>query len=472
MNPEPAASDGEARRRTEPIGPPPGPDPTRAVARAVLYEGYVLWPYRKSAPKNRIRWTFGGVHPRAWSEDGHPDDAWRMRTACLAEPADGGTPTVRVGVRFLQVVERRVARAAEDGLAFTDRIEVGDEAWTAWEEARERELWLPPLTLRPGEEIRLPLEIPAASDREWLEDDEGRRAAAIVRSWRALSGELRARCEAVSAGVVRVEAVVSNETDWSGEGRDDAVRSSFASTHLVLRSAGAELVSATDPPEALAHAAEACRNEGCWPVLVGERGERHTVLASPIILPDYPAIAPESPGDLFDGGEIDELLSLHILALTDEEKEEVRATDPKTREILERTTSLDAGELLELHGTFRDGEHGDPLPAGDGLADEAPDPFWREMGRQGDQEVVVDGVHVRPGSRVRLHPNPGGDVMDLVLDGRTAIVEGIDEDDRGGLHFTVVVEGDPGIDLGLGRFPGHRFFFRAEEIEPLGEDGA
>jgi hypothetical protein len=78
------------------------------------------------------------------------------------------------------------------------------------------------------------------------------------------------------------------------------------------------------------------------------------MLSSPIILPDYPEIAPESPGDLFDGGEIDQLLILNILSLTDEEKAEMRAADPRTREILERTESLSEEELMRLHGAIRE----------------------------------------------------------------------------------------------------------------------
>lgn len=455
-------------------------DPAREVARAALYEGYVLWPYRKSAPKNQRRWTFGGVHPQAWSEAGHPDDAWQMRTECLlripASPhgSDGdererGAPALHVEARFLQVVERRVARVLDERLAFVEEIEIDGDRWVAWDEAREREVRLPALRTGPAAETRRPITIHAASEREWLEGAAGGRRGALVRTWRDLAGEVSVRCEPVNHRVLRVSVVVSNTTDWSGDGREDALRSTFASTHVVLRAEGAEFVSLTDPPEDLAEAADACRNEGCWPVLVGARGACDTMLASPIILPDYPVIAPESPGDLFDGGEIDEMLALHILALTDEEKEEMRATDPRTREILERTENLDRERLLGLHGAFRDGKTGDPTgpSAPTGLAEDAPDPFWVEMGRAPTSEVMHDGVVLERGSRVRLRPNPGGDVMDIALAGRTGIIEGIDEDDQGGIQFTVVVEGDPGADLGMARMPGHRFYFRPEEIEPL-----
>lgn len=466
------------------------PEAARAVARATLYEGYVLWPYRRSAPKNQRRWTFGGVHPRAWSDPAHPDDAWRIRTECLLElPEDDRPPeerphapgaALRVGVRFLQVIERRVARVGPDGLDFADAIEIDGERLLAWEEARERELLLPAIEPEPGAELRLPIAIPAGSEREWLGGTGEEARGAIVRTWRELAGEAVVRCEAADedggaadgdgGGALRISVEVSNTTDWRGEDREDALRSTFASTHVVLHAAGARFASLTDPPPGLSAAAEACRNDGCWPVLIGERGARHTVLASPIILPDYPVVAPESPGDLFDGGEIDEMLALHILALTDEEKEEMRATDPRTREILERTEGLEREQLLGMHGAVRDARTGDPVVpsvAADGLAEDAPDAFWVAMGRAPASEVVHDGGVLRRGSRVRLRPAPGGDVMDIALQGRVGIIEGIDEDDLGGVQFTVVVEDDPGIDLGMARMPGHRFFFRPEEIEPL-----
>jgi hypothetical protein len=96
--------------------------------------------------------------------------------------------------------------------------------------------------------------------------------------------------------------------------------------------------------------ATACWNAGCWPVLVGEPGQTDTMLASPIILEDHPRIAPESPGDMFDGGEIDQLLVLNILALTDEEKAEMAACDPRAAEILARVENLDPEQLMCLHG--------------------------------------------------------------------------------------------------------------------------
>ncbi len=115
----------------------------------------------------------------------------------------------------------------------------------------------------------------------------------------------------------------------------------------------AQFLSMIDPPEPWRAIAAKCRNLGTWPVLVGEPGSRDTMLSAPIILYDYPQVAPESPGDLFDATEIDEILTLRILTLTEDEKRVMSAVDDRARALLERTESLATEQLLALHGTIR-----------------------------------------------------------------------------------------------------------------------
>jgi len=129
---------------------------------------------------------------------------------------------------------------------------------------------------------------------------------------------------------------------------------SLVSAHTLLGVADGQFVSLLEPPEELKALATSCENIGAWPVLVGAEGVRDTMLASPIILYDYPQIAPESPGDLFDGTEIDEILALRIMTMTDDEKREMRTTDVRARKILERTEALPMEHLAKLHGTLRD----------------------------------------------------------------------------------------------------------------------
>jgi hypothetical protein len=239
-------------------------DPVRQIADAVLYEGYLLWPYRRSALKNQ--------KPFGWG-DLDPGEKPLMRAQCLLE---GGDPAfVEVTARFLQMV--------------------GDEGV-------EREVGPGPIAFPP------------------------------------LAGELTVAAETLGPGLHRLTVELVCRAG------------SFRAAHAMLRTAHGGFVSLTDPPERLRAAAEACDNVGVWPILVGEPGSADTVLCSPIILEDHPRIAPESPGDLYDGGEIDGLLTLSIMSLTDEEKAEIRAGDPRARAILERTESLSRDELMRLHG--------------------------------------------------------------------------------------------------------------------------
>ena len=81
--------------------------------------------------------------------------------------------------------------------------------------------------------------------------------------------------------------------------------------------------------------------------------------------------------------------------------------------------------------------------------------------------LTVSGVELKQGDRVRLKPRAGGDIFDLALHGKTAVVEAIEPDYEGQAHLAVVLDDDPGRDLGMLRQPGHRFFFSPEEVEPL-----
>jgi hypothetical protein len=330
-------------------------DTAKKIAEAVLYEGYLLWPYRKSARKNQQRWTFGGVYPRAYSEARGEDDPWIVQTQCLV--LGDGEPAVEIKVRFLHVVERKVNQSnAEGTLEFVDELRVGGERYLSWDEATEREvavgrLKLSELTASPRQ---VEIAIPEGSREEPLAEPTGEVVGAVVRGWRSLRGMIEVGAEPLRGGLFRVTVRITNTTPWGGEDRESTLRQTFVSTHTALEVEGGEFVSLIDPAEELREAAEACENLKTWPVLVGEEGDRSKMLSSPIILYDYPQIAPESPGDLFDGTEIDQMLILNVLNLTDEEKEEMRASDPRGREILERCESLSPQELMKLNGTFRD----------------------------------------------------------------------------------------------------------------------
>jgi hypothetical protein len=272
------------------------------IANAVLYEGYLLYPYRASAIKNQQRFNFGVLYPRECSEG---SDAWEMRTECLLEGTDDAA--VEVKTRFLQLVARE---SRQEGIP---------------------------------REVSMPLRRLGA-----LETPIRQRIG-----FEGIEGDLDLRAERVGEGLWRIALRIRNRAVEGTGGRDEALLHSMISVHSIFEVKDGRFVSVLDPPEKFRNAAGECRNIGCWPVLVGEEGQSDMMLASPIILYDYPQIAPESPGDLFDGTEIDEILALRILTLSDAEKEEVRGGDERARRILERTEMLPAEHFQKLHGAMR-----------------------------------------------------------------------------------------------------------------------
>jgi hypothetical protein len=324
----------------------------RAIANAVLYEGYLLYPYRHSAIKNRQRWTIGIVYPRAFSEAQSGADPWMAQTECLVlATADA---TLDVTVRFLHLLTRSVVDSRQRGPTEGRRGAIG---WMpdSWDEGMEREVAVSGLTLADlaTSPWRAPFAFPAA---HLVERPENIPMTQIVRDQRPLEGVCVIGAQLLDGGVYKVGARVENTTSLAGAIPDRhvaALSSSFVSTHVILRMQGGAFVSLLDPPDELRAAASGCRNQGFYPVLVGAESAHDTMLASPIILYDYPQIAPESSGALFDGTEIDEILTLRILALSDDEKEEMRQGDVHAREILERTESLTAEQLMKLHGVIR-----------------------------------------------------------------------------------------------------------------------
>jgi len=179
-------------------------------------------------------------------------------------------------------------------------------------------------------------------------------AAAIVREQKPLVGSVIIAAEPINTDLFKISVQIENRTPGTGALTGNAVMPhSLVSTHTILQVHQGTFISLMDPPEALKAVAQGCQNLRTWPVLAGNEGEYDTILSSPIILYDYPQIAPESPGALFDGTEIDEILTLRIMTLTDEEKQEMRQGDERAREILERTEALSPEQFMKLHGVIR-----------------------------------------------------------------------------------------------------------------------
>ena len=345
-------------------------DAVEKLARAVLYEGYMLYPYTASSVKNQQRWNFGVLYPPGY-------DTSEMQVECLVE----GSGEVDIRVRFLQQEEER-------------HIDL----------------------------LHLPM--PSSHTR--------RVAQTLVSAVSALVS--------TQSNLYKLTLRIQNLAIAQPASREDALVHSMLSTHAILNVRRGGFVSLLDPPSEYQDAVKQCTHQGLFPVLAGSVGERDAMLASPIILYDYAQVAPESPGDLFDATEIDEILTLRILTLSDAEKAQIRAGDKRAREILDRAESLPPEHFMKLHGALH------------GL-------------RGQNRENGVDGLSV--GDKVRLRPRRGADILDIALSDKLATVEAIEEDFEGRAHLAVVLDEDPGRDLGMMRQPGHRFFFAPEEVERL-----
>jgi hydrogenase maturation protease len=335
------------------------------IARAVLYEGYILYPYRPCV-KSQQRWTFGGLYPPAWTNIQRAGDPSFMRTECLV--TGDRSSSLQVSVRFLHLIDRTVGKITERVVAWSDEVEpmyepvdslrIGEVQHHPWQEAADREVDVPAFSL--GDLLESPRELkfdfPASRTLEPLRQDAGMVAGVLIRQQQAVDGLVELSAVELEPALFKVIVTIRNRTaiELGGDtNRDDVLMRSLVSTHAILTVSGGEFVSQTDPPQKWKARAAACQNVGNWPVLVGTEPARDTVLASPIILYDYPQIAPESPGDLFDATEIDEILSLRILTLTDDEKRAAAGVDSKARDLLARTESLAREQLMGLHGTMR-----------------------------------------------------------------------------------------------------------------------
>jgi hypothetical protein len=385
------------------------------IADAVLFEGYLLYPYRASSQKNQLRWQFGVLMP-----PGYPEEAATAQTECLVEP--GVDPKLDVRLRFLQV---KAAAGLDEGIT--------------------REVDFALSLASPEQELRFAVD-------------------------GAVDGVLRVAAERLDGpyGVLKLRVQVANTTAWHAEAatREEALRHALVATHILLAVRDAAFMSMIDPPEWAKPAVQSCVNERTWPVLVGEPGQRDVMLSAPIILYDYPQIAAESQGDLFDATEIDEILTLRTMALTDDEKREARETDPRAAALLDRVDTL-PGELLErLHGAVRyvrqasvaRGEERPSVPWWDPGADTSVSPET--------DALLIHGQSVSKGSRVKLAPGARrADAHDMFLAGRSANVQGVFLDVDGERYLAVTLEDDPGADLWAAQ--GRYLYFRTDEVEPL-----
>ena len=443
-------------------------DRARAIADAVLYEGYLLYPYRATSSKNQTRWQFGVVGPPGASAAGLGES-----DTLSAQFLIDGDSLLTLVVRFLQLQHRRVERAT-GGARFepVDQLASGAQTWVTWDEAVECELTFGPFDLADlGQGRTLPVTVAAGEETEAV--DGGR----LIRTRAAIRAELGIAVER-DEGLNRVSVSVRN-TGAPASDKDTAIATSLIGTHVIAEVVGGQFVSLLEPPDSAAAAVSRCGQHRCFPVLAGRPGERDLILISPIILYDHPEIAEQSEGALYDSTEIDEILTLRVMTMTDEEKAQARATDPLAAQLIDRCDSMSPEAMQQLHGILRNPHAGeraefvelDEQMRAEGLIPEIPegvdwwDPLADNAVRPDVDAVLVDGVRVAAGSRVRLRPSRRADAQDIFFAGRTARVTSVHEDVDGQQYVGVIVEDDPDVEMpdSYGRY----LYFAPEEVEPL-----
>ena len=429
------------------------------IADAVLYEGYVLYPYRASASKNRFRWQVGLVTPRSYAE-AVGSDPWFVQTECLAE-IDRGT-RLSVRVRCLHQQQRRIERRDSDGTRWdaVQDLVVDGKQLISWDEAVVADFTRASLPIdSTRQQWTWPWILEMASESEAVHDGAGRLTARVLRRRNRVETSVRIETES-SGSIAKIRVRVENLTPCTASSlaeREEAVRLSLAGTHTMLAIENGAFLSLLEPPASAAARAAACVNTHTFPVLVGPPGSRGLVLSSPIILYDYPTIAAESPGDFCDATEIDELLMLRVKTLTDDEKREARATDQRSAAIVDRCDTVSTDAMSQLHGAVR--------RYGPSTGD-----FEMFMNPPGaaapaDASLHIGEIQIRRGSRVRLEPTRRADSLDICVRGRLATVTAVYRTLEDAPYVAVVLDDDP---LGIS---GERFrrslFFHPDELVPL-----
>jgi len=494
------------------------------VADAILYEGYLLYPYRGSAQKNQERFQFGVLMPPAYRSVDECEPS-ATQTECVLECPAGAE--IEVTVRFLQLQRRTVQAPSPRGFSDVGSLEVDGSEVTPWDEAAERQHRATvPLTALLETEIEAPFHIAADESIEDVSDAAGHVAGRLIRRRAALSGVIRMGAERLPGpyGALRLRVRVENHTEPDGplRRRADGLRFALVAAHSLIGVPGGTFLSMTEPPEWASAMVGGCVNTGTWPVLAGPENCRELMLSSPVILYDHPEIAAESAGELFDSTEIDEILTLRTMTLTDAEKREARGTDPKAAALLDRLDHLPPEMLERMHGAIRylkpasPSRSGGAAPGGGGSeAGEIPEfggfpqiggfphpggfpefggspegggsppaggrpgdpaipgqaPWW-DPGADSSvspetDHVLIDGVRVARGSRVRMCPGARrADAQDLFLTGRTALVEAVLFDVDGHVHLALVPDDDPAAEMQ--RNHGRFLYFAPDEVEPLG----
>jgi hypothetical protein len=433
----------------------------RGVADAVLYEGYLLYPYRATSTKNQARWQFGVLGPPGAAEAGVGEESSMAADFLLMAHPDA---QLTIHVRFLQLQARVIEALDGHRYRAVDELSVGDARWFTWDEAVECEHTVGPVHLSPRPSATpFLITVAGAREIEQLIGSEGQPAGRLVRTRAPLVAVLDLDATVVD-GLLRVAVRLTNAAPSQAD-KTSATAVSLIGAHLLIETDDADFVSLVDPPPEAAEAASTCTQHRWWPVLAGPPEETRVLLVSPIIVEDHARLAPESPGSLFDSTEIDEILTLRVMTMTEQEKAEARATDRRAAEIIDRCDAMTADEQERLHGVLREPR---TVPEVDWPVLSSDVPWWdpeADASVSPDTDSVqIGGVLVSKGSLVTVRPTRRADAQDIFFEGMVARVAAVLSDVDGATHVAVTLVDDPAADLH--DWYGRYLYFAPDELSP------
>jgi len=328
------------------------------LARTLLYEGYSLYPYYRSATKNQKPIPFGVIFPKEYNAYNEHSHSHIQSQSIILGNSD---LTVSLNVRFLHVKQTELFKKNNNSEEFNAvfEMEVDGKTYQPGSLTIERNIQTEWLRLNDltKEGKAIPFSFESYNEGEMIFNEEKEIVAKKITSISEISGVVQIQAQRLRdiENSFRLTVTVTNITPVANASlrtRDEALLQSFLSTHIILQTPEGEFISHQDTPAKWQVAMATCNNVNTWPILIDKNNT--TLLSSPIILYDYPEINPVSSGDLFDSTEIEEALLLHVNLLSDEETKRIGGNDEKLRAMLNKVSSLTPEDLNVYHSMMKD----------------------------------------------------------------------------------------------------------------------
>ena len=328
------------------------------ITRTLLYEGYSLYPYYRSAIKNQKPIPFGVIFPKDYNAHNEHSHSHMQSQTIIHGNRE---LTVSVDVRFLHLRRTELFQKSSYNEEFSPvfEMEIEGKTYQAGSPTIERKIQNNLLKINDliATEKTIPFAFESFNEGEMIFNAEKEIVGKKTTTISMITGVVK--IEAVPLPEIdksfRLTVTVTNTTPVANaerRTRDEVLLQSFLSTHIILQTHDAEFISHQETPAQWQAAMATCNNVNTWPILIDKNNS--TLLSSPIILYDYPEINPVSSGDLFDSTEIEEALLLHVNLLSDEEKKRIGGNDEKLRAMLNKVGSLTPEDLIVYHSMMKD----------------------------------------------------------------------------------------------------------------------